>query len=84
MKKLIICLALAFTLLSGTAAFAAGNSPDAAPNIIYSPEVTPNKETPKPTHGSPKTADISTFAFAGAGMICIAGTVFCITKARHE
>ena len=77
MKKALISLALAAALLSGTSAFAAKDP-------VISPEATPNHEPPKTTNVSPKTGDISTFAFAGAGLICIAGTVFCITRARHE
>ena len=73
MKKFLLSLVLALTVLSGSAALA-----------VYSPEVTPNTEPPSNPDKSPKTSDISTFAFAGAGVICLGGVVFCATKARNE
>lgn len=72
MKKFIVSLALALTVLAGTAALA-----------VDSPVVTPNQETPKTPGTSPKTADVSTLAFAGAGVICIGGAVFCAAKSRN-
>ena len=51
--------------------------------IVDSPEVTPNHEPKNTPKVSPKTADVSTYAFAGAGVICLAGAVFCVTKARN-
>ena len=71
MKKFLFSLVLALTVLSGTIAMA-----------VDSPSVTPNKEPGGPK--SPKTADVSTFAFAGAGVLCLGGVVFCAAKARHE
>lgn len=72
MKKAIIGLALALALTCGTAALA-----------VDSPEATPNNNPPHTTPVSPKTADVSTLAFAGAGAICLAGAVFCVTKSRN-
>lgn len=73
MKKFLVSLVLVLTMLSGTTALA-----------VVSPEVTPNNNPPSNTPVSPKTADINTFAFLGAGVICIAGVVFCAAKARNE
>ena len=73
MKKFLLSLALAVTVLSGSIALA-----------VDSPSVTPNTEPPSTPNKSPKTADVSTFAFAGAGLICLGGVVFCATKARNE
>lgn len=73
MKKLLLSLALALTLLSGSIALA-----------VDSPEVTPNTEPPSTPDKSPKTADVSSVAFVGAGMICLGGVVFCAAKARNE
>ena len=72
MKKALIGLALALALTGSTAALA-----------VVSPQVTPNNDTPHTPSPSPKTADVSTLAFAGAGVICIGGVVFCATKARN-
>lgn len=71
MKKLILSLALALTVLSGSVAMA-----------VDSPSVTPPNTPGKPD--SPKTADISTLAFAGAGVICLGSAVFCVTKAKND
>ena len=71
MKKILLSLALALTVLSGSVAMA-----------VDSPTVTPNNE-PK-GNKSPKTADVSTIAFAGAGVICLGGAVFCVTKAKND
>lgn len=73
MKKAIIGLALALALTCGTSALA-----------VVSPEATPNNNPPHNTPVSPKTADISALAFAGAGVICLGGTIFCVTKARND
>ena len=72
MKKFIVSLAFVFTVLAGTAALA-----------VDSPVVTPNQNTPKNPGTSPKTADVSTLAFAGAGVICIGGAVYCAAKSRN-
>lgn len=72
MKKAFIGLALALALLGGTAALA-----------VDSPEATPNNNAPHTQPVSPKTADVSTLAFAGAGAVCLGGAVFCVTKARN-
>lgn len=72
MKKILLSIALALTVLSTTAALA-----------VVSPGGTP---TDKPGHEpkvSPKTADISTFAFAGAGVICLGGVFYCYKKASN-
>ena len=67
MKKFLLSVVLALTVLSSTAALA-----------VVSPSVTPNHEPSKDK--SPKTADVSTFAFAGAGVLCLGGVVFCAKK----
>ena len=73
MKKFLLSLVLALTVLSGAVALA-----------VDSPEVTPNTEPPSNPDKSPKTADVSTFAFAGAGVICLGGVAFCAAKAKNE
>ena len=77
MKKTIVCLALALVLTLMICA------PVLAEGVV-SPEATPNVETPAPTPDvSPKTADFSTFAFIGAGVVCLCGAFICIRKSRH-
>ena len=73
MKKFLVSLALALTVLSGAAALA-----------VDSPSVTPPDTPGTNPDKSPKTADVSTFAFAGAGVLGLGGVVFCATKARNE
>lgn len=76
MKKIIATLAVTLVLTAITCV------PALADNVI-SPVVTPNNNPPKTTDNSPKTSDINTLAYAGAGVICIGGAVFCATKARN-
>lgn len=70
MKKFLLSLVLALTVLSGSLALA-----------VDSPEVTPNDRPPSST--SPKTSDVSVAALAGTGAACAAVAVYCATKARH-
>ena len=72
MKKFLLSLVLALTVLSGSVALA-----------VDSPVVTP-PHTPGTPPDSPKTSDVSTLAFAGAGVLCLGGVVFCAAKAKHE
>lgn len=71
MKKLLLSLVLALTVLSSTAAMAE-----------VSPSVTPGGPPSNPPK-SPKTADVSVVALAGSGAACAAVAVYCATKARH-
>ena len=73
MKKLLMSLVLALTVLSGTFALA-----------VDSPTVTPNQEPGGNPDKSPKTADVSTLAFAGAGVLCLGGVVYCANKSRKN
>lgn len=73
MRKFLLSLVLAVTVLSGTIAMA-----------VDSPEATPNRQPERNPNVSPKTADVSTLAFAGAGVICLGGVVFCARKANSN
>ena len=71
MKKFLLSLVLALTVLSGSVAMA-----------VDSPSVTPGGPPKNPPKG-PKTADVSVVALAGTGVACAAVAVYCATKARH-
>lgn len=76
MKKVIICLALAlvFTLMICAPVLA---------DPVISPQATPNADPGYTPDISPKTADFSTFAFIGAGVVCLCGAFICIRKSRN-
>ena len=77
MKKVIICLALALVLILMICA------PVLATDPVISPQATPNVDPGYTPDISPKTADFSTFAFIGAGVVCLCGAFICIRKSRN-